>query len=141
MIIEKFPYLDELTSLEQILDFRTDPDSRRTITSLRRWASNIVAANRSAAEIAQEIEYLLGEYQRYMKLHEMKITRGAWETVITTAAESIEHLLKLQFGKAAKSLFALSSRKIELLEAETKAPGREIAYLAHARKTFSRPAG
>jgi hypothetical protein len=29
--------------------------------------------------------------------------------------------------------FAISARKIELLEAELKAPGREISYIAHVR--------
>jgi len=133
VIIEQFPYPDESTSLEQIPEFRSDPNNQRTLVSLRKWASNI-AANATAAEVAHELQHLVGEYEHYMKIHEMKIQRGVWETVITIAAESIEHMLKIQFGQLAKSIFAISSRKVDLLEAELKAPGRDIAYVSRARK-------
>jgi len=135
LVIEQFPYPSESTSLEQILEFRSDPDSQRRLVSLRRWASRF-GANADTVEVAQELQYLISEYENHMKVHEMKIMRGIWQTVVVTTAESIEHLVKLKFGKLAKSFFAISSRKIELLEAELKAPGREIAYVSRARKQF-----
>ena len=68
--------------------------------------------------------------------HEMKVSKGILETVITLAGETVEDLVKFRWGKLAKLPFLVSSRKIELLEAELKAPGREVAYISSARKSF-----
>jgi hypothetical protein len=70
VIIQKFPYPDDSTSLERLLDFRDDLDVMRMLVSLRRWASNVLAT-RSEAEIAQELDYLLREYEHHMKVHEL----------------------------------------------------------------------
>ena len=90
-------------------------------------------ANVSPRELADEIEWLLHEYETYMRVHEMKVRRGVLETVITGAAQMAEDFVKIKWGKLAKMPFAISARKIELLEAELKAPGREITYIAHVR--------
>jgi hypothetical protein len=66
----------------------------------------------------------------------MKTTKGAFETVITLVAETAENLAKVRWGKLAKGLFAVSARRIDLLEAELKAPGREIAYVFRARQNL-----
>jgi hypothetical protein len=137
VIIQKFPYPDDSTSLERLLDFRDDLDVKRMLVSLRRWASSVLAT-RSEAEIAQELDYLLREYEHYMKVHELKIKKRVWETVLTATAETAEHASRLRFGQMAKSLFSISSRKIDLLEAELNAPGREIAYLSRVHKAFGR---
>jgi len=137
VILRKLPVPGKTTSLDRILEFRDDPLSKSKILAMRRWASNLTQMNRSPSEIAQELDWLLNEYEEHMRLHEMKITRGVFETLITVTAEAAEDLVKVRWGKLAKSLFTLSNRKIELLEAELKAPGREIAYISHARKTFA----
>jgi len=135
VVVQKFPYPDDSTSLERLLEFRDDLDVKRMLVSLRRWASNVLAT-RSEAEIAQELDYLLSEYEHHMKVQELKVKKGVWETVLTAAAETVEHAPRLRFGRLAKSLFSISSRKIDLLEAELKAPGREIAYLSRVYNTF-----
>ena len=71
-----------------------------------------------------------------MRLHEMKVNRSALELTVTTAAELGEDLVKLRWGNLSKRLFSLPHRKIDLLEAEMNAPGREIAYVVQARKVF-----
>ena len=87
-------------------------------------------------EIEQELEWLLQEYEAHMLLHKMKISRGLFETVITGAAEFAEDLVKVKWSKLAQSLFAISHRKIELLEAERNAPGRELAYVSLSNRKF-----
>ena len=72
-----------------------------------------------------------------MALHKLKTNTGALETIIVTSAELMEDLVKFNWGKAAKGLFAIRRRHVELIEGELKSPGREIAYIYNARKSFS----
>jgi hypothetical protein len=83
------------------------------------------------------LEWLLYQYEEHMRLHHMKVNRGVLETIITTVAECVEDVLKIRWGKVANSLFALRHQHLALLEAELKAPGREVAYIIKARNTFS----
>jgi hypothetical protein len=71
-----------------------------------------------------------------MALQDMKIRKGTFETIVTVAAEVVEDLVQIKWGKLASLLFVLKNRKIALLEAERSAPGREIAYVVQARKAL-----
>jgi hypothetical protein len=71
-----------------------------------------------------------------LALQDMKIRKGTFETIVTVAAEVVEDLVKIKWGKLASLLFVLKNRKIALLEAERSAPGREIAYVVQARKAL-----
>jgi hypothetical protein len=73
--------------------------------------------------------------ERY--LHELIIRKGVLETTVTFAAETAENIAQIRLGKLARSLFVISNRRIELLEAELMAPGREVAYVSSARETFA----
>ncbi|SPF53318.1 hypothetical protein SBA4_5570011 [Candidatus Sulfopaludibacter sp. SbA4] len=76
VVLGSFPEPDEDTPWEQIVEFRSDPDSRTQVLALRRWMSKGAQQNLSATEIADEIEWLISEYQAHMRLHRMKITMG-----------------------------------------------------------------
>jgi len=137
IVVKNIPEPSELTSLECILAFREDANSIAKRHALRRWARGLTRQGASAIEIVEELEWLTNEYECHMKLHDVKTRRGMVEMVVTTSAEIAENLVKLRWGKLAKLPFTLSHRKINLLEAEMTAPGREIAYVVQARKALS----
>ena len=56
--------------------------------------------------------------------------------IVVAVAETAENIAKLKFSALAKSLFALKHRRIELIDAERQAPGRELAYIVRARERF-----
>jgi len=58
---------------------------------------------------------------------------------VVTAAELAEDFVKVKWGKLAKGLFDLTHERIELREAELKAPGRELAYLDAAKRALPTP--
>lgn len=130
--INAMPEPSEMTSLDHLLEFRNYPEAKGKLMGLRRWMTGMAKTSASPRELANELEWLLYEYQAYMRVRKMKIRKGILETVITGAAEVAENLVKIKWGELAKILFAVSARRIELLEAELNAPGREIAYVAHA---------
>ena len=136
VIINAMPQPSETTSLERILDFRRDAEAKRKLLALRRWMAGMAKVDSSPRELMDELEWLLDEYETHMRVHKMRIRKGVFQTVVTGAAEIAEDFVKIRWGKLAKLAFAVSATKIELLEAELKAPGREIAYIAHARSEF-----
>jgi hypothetical protein len=136
IVFDAFPEPDEQTSWEQILEFKADPDSGRQIAALKRWLSKVGQQELPPGELREEIEWLVQEYEDHMRLHRMKIGAGTLESVVTATAELLENIVKLKFGATAKALFAFRQRKIQLLEAERQAPGRELIYLVRSRQRF-----
>jgi hypothetical protein len=55
----------------------------------------------------------------------------------TVAAEIAEDLIKIKWHKLSKIPFALSHRKLDLLEAEFQPPGRAVSYIIKAKKALA----
>ena len=122
--------------LESVLEFRGNPDVRADYLALHRWASTAAASTDKPGAVFAEVEYLAEQYRRHMRVHRIEQSESAFETIVTSAAEVLEDLVKFKWGHAAKSLFALKKRKVALLKAETVAPGREVAYLVKATSSM-----
>ncbi len=135
-IIDSLPIPDELTPWDEIFQFKKEPESRNKLLALRNWMSETARAKLSMDEIEEKFEWMLDDYQRYMVLQGLKIKKGRFEAFITGSAEFIENIAKLKLSKISKSLFSIKHRKINLLEAEMTAPGREISYIIDARERF-----
>lgn len=130
------PIPDDSTPWEQIIEYRSDPDSQSKFLALRYWMSEVARAELTPAEVEEKLEYLVNQYQKHMKLHRMKTNVGTLETVVTTGAEVLGDLVSFKWGKAAEALFSLKRRQVALLEGELTAPGNEVAYIVKARETF-----
>jgi hypothetical protein len=140
VILKSMPIPDDQTPWEDIIEFRNDPESMKRLRRLRVWVRKFAHATtaKSLAEMKEEIEVLLDEYEEHMKLHRMKVNKGATETLLTVAGKVAEDFVKLKWGELTKLPFILRERKISLLEAEAKAPNRELAFISIARGRFSR---
>jgi hypothetical protein len=137
IVLKAMPTPDESVSWEQIIEYRNDPDSAGKFWGLRNWMNEVAKSSLSATEIEDKLEYLMYQYQQHINLHKLKTNTGTLETVIVTGAEILENLMKVNWGKIAKGLFALKHRQISLLECELNAPGKEVAYIIKARNIFS----
>lgn len=122
---------------EKIIDFRNDPDTKKKLVRLRHWISDIAESNKSQLEIVEELEYCYNQYEEHIKFHQMKIRKGVLETIIMIPAEAIEGILRLKPTKTLKTLFSVKHKKLELLEAELKAPNRDLAYLFDVNEKFA----
>lgn len=135
--LNSLPVPDESIPWEQIIEYRSDPDSRSKFLALRHWMSEVARAELTPAEAEEKLEYLIDQYRQHMRLHRMKTNVGTLETVVTTGAEFLGDLVSFKWGKAAEALFSLRRRRVALLEGELTAPGNEVAYIVKARETFS----
>ena len=138
IVLKALPVPEGSTPWEDILEYRRDPDSRRRFLRLKNWMNRALDQDRSPQDLHDEIQTLVAEYEDHMKLHRMKVEYGGLETLITSSAEILESLVRVRWTKAAKALFSIRRRRVQLLEAERKAPGRQLAYLAHVRGHFRR---
>jgi hypothetical protein len=136
IVLNELPTPDDSTPWEQVIEYRSDPDSRSKFFALRNWINKVVKANNSPTEIEEELEYLLDQYQQHMKLHRLKHHSGTLETIVIIGAEVVENLVKVRWGKIAQVLFSLKQRRIALLEAELTSPGREVAYIFKSKEIF-----
>jgi hypothetical protein len=136
VVLKALPIPDENTSWEQIIDYRNDSDTAGKFLALRRWITTTARAQIPANELEEELEWLLFDYQRHLNLHKLKTNWGAFETIVTVGAEFLENIARIRWGKAAKLLFTLKHRKVDLMEAEMKAPGAEVAYIVKSRSYF-----
>ena len=136
LLINEFPEPDDDTPWEEIEEFRADPESRERLRDFRRWIGKVGREGLAGPEAAEELRYVLANYEKHLHLHEMKTSVGLWEGLLVGSLSFVENLAKLKLGELAKLPFAAKRRRLERLEAELSAPGREIAYVAKARQHF-----
>jgi len=138
VVLTSFPEPDDSTSWEQILDFRSDPESRAKFLGLRSWIIDMSHGAFSQHEMRDKLEWALHQYSEHLHVHHIKANTGILRTLIVGGAEAIESLLKFKFKNAAELIFSARSRKLSLLAAEANAPERELAYIHSARRRFGK---
>jgi hypothetical protein len=137
LVINAMPTPNEDVSWEQILDFKSDSDSRSKFLAIRNWINEVSISNLKLNEIQEKLEYLIDQYEKHMRFHNLKSKKGILEAIVITSAEIAENLAKLKVGELAKGLFSIKNKQLYLMEEEMKAPGREVAYISKARERFS----
>ena len=100
------------------------------------FLSSLASRHRSESEVTDEVEWLVNEYSKAMKIHNLKASPAFFEAYVIPGLEFVEDLVKFKWSKIAKGVMAVKKRSAELLEAEMKAPGKECAYVFEARKRF-----
>lgn len=136
IVFNALPVLSESASLDQVLQFRGDPDTKYKLHRLRRWMHNIAGTDIPTKDIEDELQWLLHDYRKHMEVHRMKSEVGTLEVMVVTVAEIAENLVKFKWGRIAKTLFSVKQQEVALMEAELKAPGGDVAYIAKAKDTF-----
>jgi hypothetical protein len=134
--LKALPAPSEDCSWEAILEFRQELAEKRW--GFRRWLQSLAQKDRSEAEIRDDIEWTVSEYRKAMAIHKIKASQSFVDVFVICPLEIIENLVKFNWSKIAKGALSVQKRKVELMEAEMKAPGRECAYVFDARTRFSR---
>lgn len=137
VVIKNIPTLDKNIPWTDIFQFKEEEDTRFKFLSLRSWISDITSSKLNKNEIEEKIEYSFREYEKHLEINKMKYEKSILETVIVGGAELIENLLKLKIGNIAKKFFDYKQLKINVLESELKAPGKEIAYIDKIKREFT----
>jgi hypothetical protein len=138
LIIRQFPTVDEETPWEKIIELQKDAEMRSRRIKLQKWMRSMVSSDRPIEEVREELADLLYDYESYMHLQHKKVNKGILQTLISAAGGVFEHFPLLNFAKLTDLPFVLRQRKFDLADAESKAPGREIAYISQVQKRLKR---
>jgi hypothetical protein len=138
IILNFLPIPDDSVPWEQILDYRSDPDSKEKVLCLRKWINKVSEKKLPVSEIQDEAEWLMHEYQKHMSFHKMKVNWMTLESFVKVPLEVLENLIKIKWSKLLDPLFVIKKRTVAILEAEMNAPGRELSYVIKTRKIFGK---
>jgi hypothetical protein len=136
LVCNKFPVPMASTPWEDILSFRNDKTIRRNYFNFRDWINKISKEKLSPDEIEVRLESLIGDFERYVEVEKSKLANGTFETVVNLAADVADNLVRVRFKNISQAIFSIKKRKFRLLEIESDAPGKEIAYLVKAQERF-----
>jgi len=140
LVVRHLPVPHDDIPIKDVLAFRNDEEQQTKLSRLRRWirssAKKVTEQEADMEDLEVELESLVEDYKEYMRVQKMKWHATSFETVVTMTAQMLEGLAKLKLKDVVDSLFTLRKSKVGLLEAELKAPGREIAYLVTAGERF-----
>lgn len=129
MVYDKIPFPDYYTPWEAIFDFREDQEAKGKFRKLRKWLNDSLKSSLNIPELQEEMNEMIYEYSNHMNIHHKKIELSRFETTVVTPIEILESIIKLQPSKALKAIVKMKKEKIQLLEAELKAPGKEMALV------------
>jgi hypothetical protein len=119
---------------ESILELKTETFDKQW--SFHRFLRALATKNQTETEIRDDIKWTLNEYTKAMAVHKIKAAQSFVDVFVISPLEIIENLVKFNWSKIAKGALQVRKRKVELIEAEMRAPGRECAYVFDARKRF-----
>jgi hypothetical protein len=132
--LEQIPVPSEDSSWDSIIDFKSEMGDK--LWDFRRFIRDVATKRQSIAEIQDDIEWSLHQYEEAMRLHKLKAANSFVEVYLIPVVEVVEDLAKFNWSKIGKGMFSVNKRTVELLEAEMKAPGRECAYAFKAQERF-----
>ena len=129
LVIRSLPTPSATAPLEDVLAF--PEETRRSRLAPRVWINAMGAGKLSGHELDDKFEYLLNEYEEGARRLRAKKDATILETLIFPAKGVVEYVTTL-----GSKLFAARKQQLDLMEAETKLPGREVAYIVKAREKF-----
>lgn len=116
--------------IQELLAFKKDSETESKLERFRWWMKKIAKQNIPNSELKDMIAESLFEFEDYMKRQKFKTDRTTIRNVLTIAAEVADSLFRAKFKQLVDICYQFEDRHIALLEAEDKAPGREVAFLS-----------
>lgn len=137
VILEKIPTPSDKVPWEQILEFREDPDAAGFLRGLRVWMHEAATKNLPQNQLQEKLEWLLFTREKTLQSHKMDYNVDAFGSVFVATAEMLENLVKINWGKAARTAVSLATRKARLSKLEIDSPQQELHYLLMTQQKFS----
>ena len=124
--VNGLPLPDKDVSWEQIIEYRSDPNSLNRFPDFRNWISDTARGNLTALEAEQRLAPVLTRFHKQMEIHQMKTVSTTVEVFVTTSPNIIKNLLSYPGGT--KHCF-FAHRKLVWLEGEAPSEISEVAFV------------
>ncbi len=135
-ILNDIPTPDNSVSWEHIIEYRSDEDIKNKYLTLLNWINKISNSNLKLSEIKEEYDYLFSEYKKQFKLHKMKFNNSKIEIIINASVNFLSNIGTGNYTTSLKDIFQFNLKNAQLLQEESKLPGKEIAYIYHTVNKF-----
>ena len=117
---------DKDVSWEQIVQYRSDPNSLNRFLDLRNWINEIAGGKLTPLEAEQRLQPVLKRFRKQMEIHQMKTVSTTLGALVTTSPDVIGNLLS--YPRGTKVCFFVH-RKLVLLEGEALSDVSEVAFV------------
>ncbi|MCZ2857825.1 hypothetical protein [Blastococcus sp. VKM Ac-2987] len=135
-IIDAMPIPGELEPLEAILDFKRAAQEKKRLERLTRWLQRTLLEDRtSPMRLRLDLEDLIQEYESHMRAEKMTVRHERIRILLALPSGLIRAVIGRP-SRDALDFLTLREHKVRLSQAEMRAPGRELAYIASARERF-----
>ena len=134
--INNFPYINVSTSIESLVDFKSDSEIKHNLNALKCAIYDMSKNTYSINEAKDKIEYLLNEYKRQLELHDKNIQYSNFQIFVSSTLGGIENLLKLELSGMISNIISLKKDRINLLLEKRNLKGAELAYIANVIEIF-----
>jgi hypothetical protein len=118
---------------QDIIDFKAEMHDKQW--AFRRFLNTLATKNQTEGDVRDDLEWSINEYSKAMDRFNLKRSVGTLETYVIPAVEALENF---KVSALLKNAAAIKKRKLELLECEANAVGRECAYVFDARQRFGK---
>lgn len=135
LTINNLPIPSDLTPLDEVIDFKNT--HQRIYFGLKDWINKVSSSSLNINEINDQVQFYTHEFEHRMKLENTKYQLTTFEAILTAPIEIIEKVIKLNWSKIPDTLLKVKKNRLDLLIGETKAPGREMAYIVKANEKFN----
>ena len=124
--INGLPLPDKDVSWEQIIEYRSDPNSLNRFVDLRNWITDTVRGKLTPLEAEQRLLPVLKRFRKQTEIHQMKTVSTTLEAFVTTSRDVVMNLLSYPAGT---KLCFFAHRKLVLLEGEAPSEVSEVAFV------------
>src|SRR5260221_12380978 len=133
-LLNEIPEPDDSTPWEQIIDFRSDEDTRLKYLALINWVNEVAKTNLSVNEIKDKYEYLYLDYKTGYERHKIKSTLSTLEIIAVAGTAFFTNNVPIALTLVSNFL-KIGMSTMNLLKEEGNLPGKEIAYIYHTNKS------
>jgi hypothetical protein len=88
-------------------------------------------------DLRDELEYLLLQHDAHMKRHRVRYRYGKLRILLSFGAGLLESTIKLKLKELVDLPFQFAERMVNLNDAESGSPGKEVSYIIQAHERFS----
>jgi hypothetical protein len=136
VVLDKLPMPSERTPWEAILDFKADKEAQGYLQGLKVWMSDVARQKLTATEASEKLDWLLFQHKKHLEMHKLSYRWGSLGGTSVAAAEILEDLAKIKWGKAAGAIVSIFDKRLELMKSELDNPAKEVSYIVKAQEQF-----
>lgn len=132
IVLDQLPEPDDNLPLQDIVDFKSDNQTKEKYYNLWKWISKTSKGNSERAELREEIQYLLHDYSANLRRLTKQTSLTRIKTIVSASGDLVKNLVSFQWGKVLGVGIEMKEISMKASDDELKLPGSELAYIKEA---------